>query len=82
MASIPRLSLCTIAENVASAGWSATSVSSVISGTVSGPSTNGRVIWLDQGPTRHSKGPAAQRAVVLLRHTATSSTGRSNFARK
>lgn len=80
MASIFPLSLCTIADTVASAGSRATIDSSVISGTLSGPSTKGRVTWVDHGPTRHSKGPAAHLAVVRLRQTATSSTGTPNFA--
>jgi hypothetical protein len=70
------------ADNVANAGLSATADSSVIRATVSGPSTKGRVTWLSQGPTRHSKEPAAQDAVGRFRQTATSSTGRLNFACK
>ncbi|MEJ8670715.1 hypothetical protein WKI71_26800 [Streptomyces sp. MS1.AVA.1] len=82
MAGLFLLSLCTIAANVAIAGCRATIDSSVISGTFSGPSTKGRVTCVSHAPTRHSKGPAAQLAVDRSRQTATSSTGKSNFARR
>ncbi len=54
----------------------------MISGTLSGPSTKGRVLCGVHVPTRHSKGPAAHDAVGRFLQTATSSTGMPYFARK
>ncbi|MFE9996001.1 hypothetical protein [Streptomyces avermitilis] len=71
-----------MAESAASAGCWIAVASSVISGRVFGPSTNGRVTWVAHGPTAHSKGPAAQIAVCRSRQIATSSTGMSYFARR
>ncbi|WP_164418457.1 hypothetical protein [Streptomyces salinarius] len=71
-----------MAESTARAGRWATVASSVISGTVWGPRTIGRVVWVGQEATAHSRGPMAHSAVARSRQTATSTTGKSYFAHR